>query len=62
VRVLCAEAARLLGRSVAVREKKAAMGRIMPGASVLPAKTAEYRRRKDGWAQDGAAPRLGVEI
>ena len=61
MRALCVEAARPLGRPAAVSEKKAAVGR---SCQVLLYFQQELRsrRRKDGWAQCGAAPRLGVEV
>ena len=61
MRALCVEAARPLGRPAAVSKKKAAAG---TSCQVLLFFQQELRsrRRKDGWAQGGAAPRLGVEV
>ena len=61
MRALCVEAARPLGRPAAVSEKKAAVGRSCQVLLFFQQKL-RSRCRKDGWAQDGAAPRLGVAI
>ena len=61
MRALCVEAARPLGHPAVVSKKKAAMGR---SCQVLLYFQHELRsrRRKDGWAQCGAAPWLEVAI
>ena len=61
MRALCVEAARPLGHPAAVSEKKAAMG---TSCQVLLYFQHKLRSRhcKDGWAQCGAAPRLGVAV
>jgi len=61
VRALCVEAARPLGRPAAVSKKKAAVGRSCQVLLFFQQKL-RSRRRKDIWAQGGAAPRLGVEV
>ena len=60
MRALCVEAARPLGHPAVVSEKKAAMGKSSQVLLYFQHKL-RSRRRKDGWAQCRAAPRLGVD-
>ena len=61
MRALCAEAARPLRHPAVVSEKKAAMDKSCQVLLYFQHKL-RSRHRKDGWAQCGAAPRLGVDI